>query len=87
MLILTRRIGESIVIGNEVYCTILGFFDDDKIKLGFDAPKTFPIHRYEIQKLIHQKMKKGLTEESLDFNEAVIDRLIAQFQTQSVVSH
>ncbi|HHS8316174.1 TPA: carbon storage regulator [Legionella pneumophila] len=88
MLILTRRIGESIVIGNEVYCTILGFFDDEQIKLGFDAPKSFPIHRYEIQRLIRQKIKQGLVEESIDLDDVVIDKLIAQqIKTQNVFPH
>lgn len=87
MLILTRKVGESIVIGEEVFCTILGFYDDNQIKLGFDAPKTFPIHRYEIQKLIRQKMKQGLSEESIDLDDVVVDRLIAQFKTQGILPH
>lgn len=87
MLILTRRIGESIVIGEDVFCTILGFYENDRIKLGFDAPASFPINRYEIQKMIYQKSRRGFYDTKLDYDETVIDRLIAQFKAQDAASH
>ncbi len=48
MLILTRKIGETVVIGDEIYCTILGS-SGNHIRLGFDALRTLPINRLEIQ--------------------------------------
>lgn len=47
MLVLTRRAGESIVIGNEVTVTVLEV-RGDQIRIGIDAPKTVPIHREEV---------------------------------------
>ncbi|HGU7213393.1 TPA: carbon storage regulator [Legionella pneumophila] len=83
MLILTRRIGESIVIGEEVFCTILGFYEGDRIKLGFDAPETFPINRYEIQCRINQKQRQGIYDTRLNCDETVVDRLIAKYKLPS----
>lgn len=47
MLVLTRRGGESIVIGNEVTVTVLEV-RGDQVRIGIDAPKTVPIHREEV---------------------------------------
>lgn len=52
MLILTRRIGESIIIGNEISISILGLFGCH-IKLGIDAPRNVTVHRKEIQDIIN----------------------------------
>ena len=48
MLILTRKIGETVVIGDDIYCTVLEA-SGNQIRLGFDAPRTLPINRLEIQ--------------------------------------
>jgi carbon storage regulator len=47
MLVLTRTIGEEVVIGKDIYCTILGV-KGNQVRLGFDAPKALPVHRKEI---------------------------------------
>lgn len=47
MLVLTRRAGESIVIGNDVTVTVLEV-RGDQIRLGIDAPRDVPIHREEV---------------------------------------
>jgi len=47
MLILTRRIGETIVIGDNVRVTVLAVVGN-QIKLGFVAPANIPVHREEI---------------------------------------
>jgi carbon storage regulator len=80
MLILTRRIGESIVIGEDVFCTVLGLQKGEQVKLGFDAPSYFPINRYEIQKLINQKQSQGLYDINMNGHETVVERLIAQYR-------
>ena len=47
MLILTRRISESIVIGDDINITVLGI-KGNQIRLGVEAPKEISVHREEI---------------------------------------
>jgi carbon storage regulator len=47
MLILTRRIGESIMIGNDVTVTVLGV-KGNQVRVGIKAPKQVPVHREEV---------------------------------------
>ena len=47
MLVLTRRNGESIVIGNEVVVTVLEV-RGDQVRIGIDAPRDVQIHREEV---------------------------------------
>lgn len=57
MLILTRRISESVIIGDEVKVTVLGV-KGNQVRLGIDAPKTVSVHREEIYQRIQQE-KQG----------------------------
>lgn len=47
MLVLSRRVGESIVIGNEVTVTVLEV-RGDQIRVGIDAPRSIQVHREEV---------------------------------------
>ncbi|MEL7024363.1 MAG: carbon storage regulator CsrA [Pseudomonadota bacterium] len=47
MLILTRRVGETVVIGEDVSVTVLGV-KGNQIRLGINAPKDVSVHRQEI---------------------------------------
>ena len=47
MLILTRRVGETLMIGNDVIVTVLGV-KGNQIRLGINAPKHVAVHREEI---------------------------------------
>lgn len=47
MLVLTRKLKESIMIGDDIEITIVGI-DGDQIKLGINAPRDVDIHRKEV---------------------------------------
>ena len=57
MLILTRRVGEAIIIGDDVNICILGI-SRNQVRIGIDAPKEIPVHREEIYERI-QREKTG----------------------------
>ena len=54
MLILTRRISESVIIGDDVKITVLGV-KGSQVRLGIDAPKEVSVHREEIYERIKQE--------------------------------
>lgn len=55
MLILSRRVGESVVIGNDVTVTVLGA-KGQRVRIGFEAPDDVPVHRREV----YERIKRGL---------------------------
>ena len=62
MLILTRRIGETLMIGDDVSITVLGV-KGNQVRIGVDAPKSISVHREEIWKRI-QNEKQGASADS-----------------------
>ena len=57
MLILTRRLGETVIIGDEVTVTVLGI-KGNQVRLGIEAPKDVTVHREGIYLRI-QREKQG----------------------------
>ena len=54
MLILTRRVGESLMIGDNVNVTVLGI-KGNQVRIGVNAPKDVAVHREEIYQRIQQE--------------------------------
>ncbi len=61
MLILTRRIGETLIIGDDVNITVLGV-KGNQVRLGINAPKDVSVHREEIYLRIQQEKQGTDTE-------------------------
>ncbi|MBS5999441.1 MULTISPECIES: carbon storage regulator CsrA [Haemophilus] len=59
MLILTRKVGESVLIGNDISITILSV-RGNQVKLGVEAPKEVSVHREEIYQRIKQMKDEQL---------------------------
>lgn len=55
MLILTRRVNETVMIGNDVTITVLGV-KGNQVRIGVNAPKDTPVHREEIYMKIHPEL-------------------------------
>lgn len=58
MLILTRRTGETVYIGNDVTLTVLGV-KGNQVRVGINAPKNLPVHREEIYERIKREQSGG----------------------------
>jgi carbon storage regulator len=58
MLILTRRVGETLMIGDEVTVTVLGV-KGNQVRLGVNAPRTVAVHREEIYERIKREQEGG----------------------------
>ncbi|PJK00273.1 carbon storage regulator [Lysobacteraceae bacterium NML03-0222] len=68
MLILTRRVGETLMIGDSVTVTVLGV-KGNQVRVGITAPKDVAVHREEIYRRIHDEANNGGAKEYLPSGE------------------
>jgi carbon storage regulator len=61
MLILTRRVGETVMIGDDVTITVLGV-KGNQVRVGINAPKHVAVHREEIYERIKREQQGSETE-------------------------
>jgi carbon storage regulator len=69
VLILTRRVGESIVIGDDVVVTVVEV-RGDSVRIGIDAPRSIDVHREEI----HRELRRA-NEAAARPDEAAVEQL------------
>ena len=62
MLILTRRVGETLMVGDDVTVTVLGV-KGNQVRIGVNAPKEVSVHREEIYLRIQEEKAGGVQEE------------------------
>ena len=64
-MILTRRPGETVMIGRDVSVTVLGV-RRDQVRLGIDAPPQVAVHRHEVYQRILKELSAEQSEQAVD---------------------
>lgn len=73
MLVLTRKLGESVTIGDDIKISVIDI-KGRQVRLGIEAPKSLTIHREEIYAKIHEENQRAAFLESIN-----MDRLAKVF--------
>ena len=58
MLVLTRKVGEGVMIGTNIHVVVVEAHSGE-VRLGIEAPATIPVHRDEIAAKLQQKEEEG----------------------------
>ena len=59
MLVLTRKIGESFVVGDDIKVTIIDIIGGNKVRVGIEAPQEVPVYREEIWEAIRAENERA----------------------------
>jgi carbon storage regulator len=63
VLVLTRRVGDSIIIGNDIVVTVLEV-RSDQVRIGIEAPREVSVHREEVyRQMVEQNEESAATAE------------------------
>ncbi len=65
MLVLTRRLGETLCIGDNIRVTVLGV-QGKQVKLGLDVPKDMIVYREEVYKRVQEENKRSILSNNAD---------------------
>lgn len=65
MLVLTRKINEKIIIGDDIEIVLVDI-GKDQVKIGINAPKTVKVHRWEVYEEIQRENREAAKIKSLD---------------------
>lgn len=68
MLVLTRRVGEGIVIGDDIRITVIEM-KGGGVRIGIEAPRTTKVHRSEVFERIKQENREAIQWNIVDLNE------------------
>lgn len=79
MLVLTRKFGQSIVIGNDIVCTVLGI-NGNQVRLGIKAPKDLAVYRDEIHQRILAENNELTSVHPKQLDEELIELLTQKFK-------
>ena len=70
MLILTRRVGESIRIGEDIEIVVTSL-DQNKVKIGIRSPRHIPVHREELYRKIQEENRQAALMKEMDLEDVM----------------